>query len=144
MFSKSSTDFGSCSLLPFEISVPPNSPSVTSRSYRINRPTAKKVDAVLDKFLAAGLIQHSTSPWTSPVVVILKKFGTIHITVNYEKLDKLSIFGQPPIPRVDEVHKLGTGRIFLLFDLVFSFHQIPVHKDTIPLTAFCTPTRLFE
>ena len=78
------------------------------------------------------------------MVVILKKFGTIHITVNYEKLDKLSIFGQPPIPRVDEVHKLGTGRIFLLFDLVFSFHQIPVHKDTIPLTAFCTPTRLFE
>ena len=25
-----------------------------------------------------------------------------------------------------------------------SFHQITVHKDTIPLTAFCTPTRLFE
>ena len=48
VFSKSSKDFGSCSLLPFEISVPPNSSPVTSWPYRINPPTAKKVDAVLD------------------------------------------------------------------------------------------------
>ena len=48
VFSKSSTDFGSFSLLPFKISVPPNSSPVTSRPYRINLPTAKQVDAVLD------------------------------------------------------------------------------------------------
>ena len=63
------------------------------RPYRINPPTAKKVDAILDKFLAAGLIQHSTSPWASPVVVIPKKSGDIRITVNYVKLNKLSILG---------------------------------------------------
>ena len=145
VFSKSSTDFGSCSLLPFEISVPPNSPPVTFRSYRINPPTAKKGDAVLDKFLTAGLIQHSTSPPASPVVFVPKKPGEIRITVNYNELDKLSILDQLPIPRVDEVlDKRGTGQTFSLFDLVSSFHQITVHKDTIPLTVFCTPTRLFE
>ena len=69
------------------------------RPYRINPPTAKKVDAILDRFLAAGLIQHSTSPWASPVVVIPKKSGDIRITVNYKKLKKLSILGQLPIPR---------------------------------------------
>ena len=52
VFSKSPTDFGSCSLMPFEITVPPNSSSVASRPYRINIPTAENVDAVLDKFLA--------------------------------------------------------------------------------------------
>ena len=53
------------------------------------------------------------------------------ITVNYKKLNQLSILGQLPILRVDEVlDKLGTDRIFSLFDLVFSFHQITVHKDT--------------
>ena len=67
------------------------------------------------------------------------------ITVNYKKLNQLSILGQLPILRVDEVlDKLGTDRIFSLFDLVFSFHQITVHEDTILRTAFCTPTRLFE
>ena len=79
------------------------------------------------------------------MVVIPKKSGDNRIAVNYKKLNKLSILGELPIPRVDEVlDKLGTGRIFSLFDLVSSFHQRTVHKDTIPLTAFCTPTRLFE
>ena len=71
------------------------------------------MDAVLDKFLATGLIQHSTSPWANLVVAIPKKSGGIRITVNYKKLSKLSILGQLPIPRVDEaLDKLGTGRIF--------------------------------
>ena len=62
MFSKSPTYFGSCSLLPFEITAPPNSSPVASRPYRINPPTATNVDAIFDTFLAAGLTQHSTSP----------------------------------------------------------------------------------
>ena len=34
--------------------------------------------------------------------------------------------------------------MFSLFDLTGSLHQIPVHPDTAPLTAFATQTRLFE
>ena len=70
------------------------------------------MDAVSDKFLAVVLIQHSTSSWASPVV-IPKKSGDIRITVNFKKLNNLSILGQIPSPRVDEVlEKVGTGRIF--------------------------------
>ena len=99
------------------------------------------MDAVVDKFLAVGLIQHCPSPWASAVAGIRTKSGGIRITVNYNKLNKLSILGQLPIPRVNEVlGKLGTGRIIALFDLVSSFHQIASHKNTIPLTVFCTPT----
>ena len=34
--------------------------------------------------------------------------------------------------------------MFSLVDLVSSFHQITTHKDTVPLTAFCTITCLYE
>ena len=79
------------------------------------------------------------------MVVIPKKSGDNRIAVNYKKLNKLSILGQLPIPRVDEfLDKLGTGRAFSIFDFGSSFRQITVHKDTIPLTAFYNPTRLFE
>ena len=131
--------------MPFKIIVPPHSEPVTSRPYRINPTLAKKADAVLDQYLAAGLIQHSTSPYSSPMVAIPEKDGGVRITINYKKLNAISSLGQLPIPRVDEVlDSLGKGRIFSLFDLVPSFHQIPIDKDTISLTAFCTPDRLCE
>ena len=57
------------------------------------------------------------------VVVTPKKCGDIRITFKYEKLNKHSILGQLPIHSVDEVlDNLGTGRIFLLFDLISSFY----------------------
>lgn len=56
VLSKFSADFGSCSLLPFEISVPPSSSPVAYRRYRINPPTVRQMDAVLNQFLAAGLV----------------------------------------------------------------------------------------
>ena len=65
--------------------------------------------------------------------------------MNYKKLNQTSKLSQLPIPRVDQVlGSLGSGRVFPLFDLVSPFHQINAHKDTIPLTAFGTPTGLYE
>ena len=82
VFSTPKPDFGSCSLMPFEISVPEGSAPVTSRPHRINPILAKEVDATLNPYLAVGLIQHSTSPFSSPLVVIPKKSGGVKITVN--------------------------------------------------------------
>ena len=86
--SASKTDFGSCSLMPFEISVPEDSAPVTSRPHRINPILAKEMDATLNQYLAAGLIQHSTSPYSSPLVIIPKKSGGVRIAVNYKKLNQ--------------------------------------------------------
>ena len=55
--------------MPFVISVPKGSAPVTSRPHRINPILAKEVEATLDQYLAAGLIQHPTSPYSSPLVV---------------------------------------------------------------------------
>ena len=144
VFSTSKTDFGSCSIITFEIPVPEGSAPVTSRPYRINPILAREVDATLNRYLAAGLIQRLTSPYSSPLVVIPNKSGGVRVTVNYKKLNQISKLSQLPIPRVDQVlDSLGSGRVFSLFDLVSSFHHITAHKDTVPLTAFSTPTGLF-
>ena len=119
VFSTSKTDFGSCSLTPLEISVSEGSAPVTSRPHRITPILAKEVGAALDQYLAAGLIQHSTSSNSSPLVVIPKKSGGVRITVNHKKLNQISKLSQLPIPRADQVlDSLGSGRVFSLFDLV--------------------------
>ena len=78
-------------------------------------------------------------------MVVPMKSGDVRITVNYKKLNQISMLSQLPIPCVDQVLDVfGSGRVFSLFDLVSSFHQIKAHTDTVPLTAFCTPTGLYE
>ena len=133
VFSFSKLDYGECSLRPFEIKVPPGTQPIQSRPYRLNPVLSKQVDAILDSYLAAGLIQHSTSPWSSPLVCVPKKSGGIRITVNYQKLNKVTKIPQIAIPRVDEV-----------LDPFSGFTQLTIHPDTIPLTAFCTLNGLYE
>ena len=71
--------------------------------------------------------------------------GSVRIIVNYKKLNQISKLFQLPIPRADQVlDSLGSGRVFSPFDLGSSFHQIKAYKDAMPLTAFCTPTGLYE
>ena len=111
--SSSKLDYGACSLRPFEIKVPHGTRPIQSRPYRLNLVLLKQVDAILDSCLAAGLIQHSTSPWSSPLVCVPKQSGGIRITVNYQKLNKVTEIPQIAIPRVDEVLDiLGGGSVF--------------------------------
>ena len=145
IFSSSKLDYGACSLRPFEIKVPHGTQPIQSRPYRLNPVLSKQVDAILDSYLAAGLIQHSISPWSSPLVCVPKNSGGIRITVNYQKLNKVTEIPQIAIPRVDEVlDTLGGGSVFSVFDLFSGFTQLTIHPDTIPLTAFCTPNGLYE
>ncbi|CAB1110148.1 unnamed protein product [Ectocarpus sp. CCAP 1310/34] len=100
---------------------------------------------VLGVRYSCGLIQHSTSRWASPLVAIPKKDGSVRITVNYKRLNALVDLDGQPFPRVDGIlDTLCTGKVFSIFDLNSAFHQIVCDEDTVPLTAFCTPTQLFE
>ena len=56
VFSSSKLDYGECSLRPFEIKMPPGTQPIQSRPYRLNPVLSKQVDAILDSYLAAGLI----------------------------------------------------------------------------------------
>ena len=49
------------------------------------------------------------------------------------------------MPHVDATFdQLRSAKISSLFDFTSSFHQNINDKDTVPLTAFCTPARLLE
>ena len=126
IFSSSKLDYGACSLRPFEIKVPHGTQPIQSRPYRLNPVLSKQVDAILDSYLAAGVIQHSVSPWSSRLVCVPKNSGGIRITVNYQKLNKVTEIPQITIPRVDEVlDTLGGGSVFSVFDLFSDSLSLP-------------------
>jgi hypothetical protein len=58
--------------------------------------------------LEVGFICPSTSPYSSPIVMVLKKEGTWHTCLNFQVLNKLMIKDQFPILVIDglldEIH----------------------------------------
>ena len=69
--------FGSYSLILILISTPGGSAPAIPRAHRISPCFAKEVDATLNQYVAMGLAQHSTSPYSSPLASIPKKNGTV-------------------------------------------------------------------
>ena len=100
--------------------------------------------------LADGIIQHSISPWTSPIWIVPKKPDSNgakqwRIVVDYRKLNEKTIDDKYPIPNIEEIlDKLGRSMYFTTLDLKSGFHQIEVELKDRPKTAFSTEKGHFE
>ena len=92
-----------------------------------------------------GVIQPSSSPWASPIVLVRKKDGTLTICVDYRHLNSVTKPDTFPLPRIDDLlDQLGNAKFFTTLDLAAGYWQIRVADDSIQKTAFVTPTGLFE
>ncbi len=65
-----------------------------------------------------GVIEPSTSEWSSPIVLVPKKDGTLRFCLDFRKLNSVSNFDPYPMPRVDElVERLGRAKYLTTLDL---------------------------
>ena len=118
---------------------------VRQRAYRI--PPGKK-DAVmkeLQQMLVDGLIEESTSEWSSPMVIVTEKDGSCHICVDYLKLNAVTLFDAHPMPRIDEMlDQIGQSRFITTLDLAKGYWQVPVEPADKEKTAFSSPVGLYQ
>eukprot|EP01053_Blabericola_migrator_P002499 Blabericola_migrator_1__2498@NODE_1702_length_3972_cov_8_630474_g1102_i0_p1_GENE_NODE_1702_length_3972_cov_8_630474_g1102_i0NODE_1702_length_3972_cov_8_630474_g1102_i0_p1_ORF_typecomplete_len188_score21_39_NODE_1702_length_3972_cov_8_630474_g1102_i016002163 len=97
----------------------------------------------VDDLEKAGAVRPPESSWCARQVTALKKGGEVRICVDYRDLNKLTIPDAFPLPPIETVVKhLAEAKYFIALDL--KDHQIPMHPDSIPLTAFATPDGLHE
>ena len=113
---------------------------IKQHPYRL--PLAKRKDAEdeIKAMAERDLIEPSTSPWSSPAIMVPKKNGGIRFCIDYRRLNEVTIPDSMPLPRCDDsLDALGGSKWFSTLDLRSGFHQLGLDKESRPYTAFCIP-----
>ncbi len=89
-----------------------------------------------------GVIEKSSSPWQSPILIVPKKDGTSHFCIDSRKVNAVTKADTFPIPRIDELLDcLGSNHCsyYSLIDLAAGFWNIGMEEKSKEITAFALP-----
>ena len=117
-----------------------DSEPVRSHPYRIPPRWKEEVKLQLDQLLALGIIEPSTSSWSSSLVIVTKKDGGVRTCVDYRAVNAVTEPDPYQMPLIEEIlDMLASAKFISKVDLTKGFHQIPVLPSDCPKTSFCTP-----
>jgi hypothetical protein len=122
-----------------------NSPPAARGMYRMSPGELDELKAQLKELLESGFIQPSKSPFGASVLFVKKKDGSMRMCVDYRDLNRITIKNRYPLPRVEELFdRLRGAKFFSKIDLRSGYHQVRIHPDDVPKTAFRTRYGHFE
>jgi hypothetical protein len=131
--------------IEFKIELQPGTAPISKAPYKMSPVELKELKIQLQGLLDKGYIHSSISPWGCSVLFVKKKDKELRLCVDYRPLNVVTIKNKYPLPRIDIIfHQLAGAQVFSKIDLYSSYHQIKIHAEDIPKTAFTTRYDLFE
>lgn len=135
---------GQTSLVKHRINTGDAAP-IHRRPYRVSASERQIIQAEVNKMLTKGIIEPSSSPWASPVVLVKKKDNTWRFCIDYRHLNRITKKDVYPLPRIDDaLDCLHGARYFSSIDLRSGYWQIAVDEKDQEKTAFITPDGLYQ
>lgn len=118
------------------------------KNYRMPESQKEEINSQIKRMLDDGIIQHSTSPYNNPILLVPKKSDgekKWRLVIDFRQLNKNISPDKFPLPRIDEIlDQLGRAKYFSTLDLMAGFHQIPLTNESKKYTAFSSSKGHFE
>ncbi|GJX23248.1 putative reverse transcriptase domain-containing protein [Tanacetum coccineum] len=123
----------------------PGATPVARSPYCLAPSELDKLSGQLKELQDKGFIRPSLSPWGAPVLFVKKKDGSFRMCIDYRELNKLTVKNRYPLPRTNDLFdQLQGSQFFSKIDLRSGYHQLRMHENDIPKTAFRTRYGHFE
>ena len=136
---------GCTDLVELELRPKPGTQSIRQRFKDLNPRQEAELEAQLETWLQEGVIEPSSSAWSSPLVPIKKKDGSTRWAVDYRALNKCLVLDSYPLPRIQQlVEWAGGHRVYSALDAVSIYYTIRIEPDRCPCPAFSTPKGLYQ
>ena len=76
------------------------------------------MESEIDEMIELGVIKPSISPYSSPIVLVPKKDGSVRFCIDFRKLNKVTEFDAEPMPNMEEViNRMSGHRFYSQMDL---------------------------
>ncbi|MCG8034660.1 MAG: DDE-type integrase/transposase/recombinase, partial [Candidatus Thiodiazotropha taylori] len=136
IFSKDPTDLGKTDLVKHQIRLSDSTPF--KEPYRKIPPAMfEEVRQHLKEMLEAGAIRPSQSPYSSNVVLVRKKDGSLRFCIDFRKLNNRTIKDAYTLPRIDDtIDTLIGAKFFSKLDLRSGYWQVEMEEQDKEKTAF--------
>jgi len=110
---------------------------IKGKAYPLPHALRETLSKEIDNMLGMGVIEVSTAAYASPVVMVEKPDGSKRVSVDYRKLNRVTIFDPEPMPTAEEIFaKLAGDQFFSKFDLSKGYWQVPVREEDRDFTTF--------
>ncbi|GBM62391.1 Transposon Ty3-I Gag-Pol polyprotein [Araneus ventricosus] len=144
LFSICDADVGRCNMTQHRINTGDHPPI---KQYPRRLPLARKEEAehLVKEMVDNGIIEESSGPWASPIVLVKKKDGSTRFCVDYRKLNEITKKDSYPLPRIDDtLDALNGSQWFTTLDLKSGYWQVEVRPEDREKTAFTTGQGLWQ
>ncbi|KAL0901934.1 hypothetical protein ABMA27_007079 [Loxostege sticticalis] len=143
-FANNLSELGCTNLTEMDIQLTDRRP-VVYRPYRLCYKERETVQNMVDELIQNDIVEESSSPYASPILLVSKKGGGQRLCVDYRELNRRTVKDHFPLPLIeDQIDQLSGSKFFTSLDLTSGYYQIPLKPDCKYLTAFITPNGLYQ